>query len=68
MISTESGHYLMEVQDWKKEYDREENVENAALVDELDSMDNNNDEGKVIARLDNNGEVPREQDQRTAVC
>ena len=59
MIST--GHYLMEVQDWKKKYDCEGNVENMALVDEWDRMDNNNNEWKVIPRLDNKGEVSREQ-------
>ena len=59
MIST--GYYLMEVQDWKKKYDCEGNLENMALVDEWDRMDNNYNEWKVIPRLDNKGEVSREQ-------
>ena len=48
MISTESGHYLMEVQNWKKEYNHEENAENMNPVSELDSTDINNNKWKVI--------------------
>ena len=40
MTSTESGHYLIEVQDWKREYDHEEIVENMVLLCDLDNMNN----------------------------
>ena len=53
MISTESEHYLMEVQDWKREYDHEEIVESMVLLSNLDSMDTNN-KWKVIKRMHHN--------------
>ena len=53
MISTESGHYLMEVQDWKREYVHEEIVESMLLLSDLDSMDTNN-KWKVIKRMHHN--------------
>ena len=61
MISTESGHCLMEVQNWTKEYDHEENAESMALVSELDNMDNNNNKWKVIPSPGKNGQVPKGQ-------
>ena len=53
MIGTEAGHYLMEVQDWKREYDHEEIVENMVLFCDLDSMDSNN-KWKVIKKMHHN--------------
>ena len=53
MTSTESGHYLMDVQDWKREYDHEEIVESMVLLCDLDNMDTNNG-WKAIKRMHDN--------------
>ena len=50
MINTVSRHYLMEVQNWKREYDHEEIVESMVLLCNLDSMDINN-RWKEIKRM-----------------
>ena len=53
MISTEHGHYLMEVQDWKREYDHEEIVESMVLLSNFDRMDTNT-RWKAIKRMHHN--------------
>ena len=53
IINTVSRHYLMEVQNWKREYDHEEIVESMVLLSDFDSMDTNN-KWKVIKRMHHN--------------
>ena len=56
MIDTETRHYLMEVQDWKREHDHEEIVEvleSMVLLCNLDNMNSNN-KWKAIKRMHQN--------------
>ena len=50
MIGTETGHYLLEVQDWKRQHDHEEIVESMVLLCDLDNMNSNN-KWKSIKRM-----------------
>ena len=56
MIGTETRHYLMEVQDWKREHNHEEIVESMVLLCNLDNMNSNN-KWKAIKRMHQNLDI-----------